>query len=132
MKMKYWAAPVLAITMLLSGAAAEAQYYGPPPQRPDSYGPVQPWESAPREFRAAMQRGFRDGVEGARKDFQNHRPPNVRNRDEFRNPSFIAPADRHDYRMGFRRGYEVAMQHIYGGRGDRGDRGDRGNGYVPR
>ncbi len=104
-------------SLALTVGAASAQYYGPPPQRPDSYGPVQPWETAPQEFRAAMQRGFHDGVEGARKDFQNHRPPNVNNRDEFRNPHFIAPPDRHDYRMGFRRGYQVGVQHIYGGQG---------------
>ena len=61
-----------------------------------------------------MRRGFHDGVEGARKDYQNHRPPNVNNRDEYRNPHFIAPPDRHDYREGFRRGYAVAVSHIYG------------------
>ncbi len=115
-------APVFSLALTVG--AASAQYYGPPPQRPDSYGPVQPWETAPPEFRAAMQRGFHDGVEGARKDFQNHRPPNVNNRDEFRNPHFMAPPDRHDYRMGFRRGYDVGVQHIYGGQG--------GPGYGPR
>ena len=121
-------APCIAtiFSLALMAGAASAQYYGPPPQRPDSYGPVQPWETAPPEFRAAMQRGFHDGVEGARKDFQNHRPPNVNNRDEFRNPHFIAPPDRHDYRMGFRRGYEVGVQHIYGGQGG------PGYGYGPR
>ena len=51
--------------------------------------PPQPWEGVPPEFRAAQQRGFHDGVEGARKDFANHRPPNVNNRDEFRHPNFI-------------------------------------------
>ena len=56
---------------------------------------------------------FRDGVEGARKDFQNRRPPNVNNRDEYRNPHFISSPDRADYRMGFRQGYDVAVRHIY-------------------
>lgn len=114
-------APVL--SLFLMAGAASAQYYGPPPPRPDSYGPVQPWESAPPEFREAMQRGFHDGVEGARKDFQNHRPPNVNNRDEYRNPHFIPRPDRRDYRIAFLRGYNVGVQHMYGG---------QGYGYGPR
>ena len=74
------------------------------------------WDQVPPEFRAAQQRGFHDGIDGARKDFKNHRPPNVNNRDEYRNPHFISPPDRADYRMGFRHGYEVAVRHIYGPR----------------
>ena len=112
------AAPSLATALLLMGSGmATAQYaqQGPPPPPPQAYG-QEGWEQAPPEFRAAQQRGFRDGIQGARKDFDNHRPPNVNNRDEFRNPKFIAPPDRRDYRMGFRRGYEVAVQHIYGPR----------------
>jgi hypothetical protein len=101
--------------MLMSSSTSVmvAQYYGPPPPR---YAQEPGWDQAPREFRAAQQRGFRDGIEGARKDFENHRPPNVNNRDEYRNPKFIAAPDRRDYRMGFRRGYEVAVQHMYGAR----------------
>ena len=108
------AAISLAAALLPMGsgtAIAQYEQQGPPP--PQAYG-QEGWEQAPREFRAAQQRGFRDGIEGARKDFDNHRPPNVNNRDEYRNPHFIAPPDRRDYRMGFRRGYEVAVQHIYG------------------
>jgi hypothetical protein len=55
-------------------------------------------------------------VKGARLDFDNRRPPNVNNRDEYRNPKFIAPPDRQSYRVGFREGYRVAVQHIYNGR----------------
>lgn len=98
--------------MMASGAGVmTAQYYGPPPPQ-YAQGPA--WDQAPPEFRAAQQRGFHDGIEGAKKDFKNHRPPNVMNRDEYRNPHFISPPDREDYRMGFRRGYEVAVRHMYG------------------
>jgi hypothetical protein len=96
---------------LLTGLASAQYYQGPPPQ-----ASAQPWEAPPAQFIAAQQRGYRDGVEGARKDFDNHRPPNVENRDEYRNPKFIKPPDRHDYRVGFRAGYRVAVQHIYGSR----------------
>jgi hypothetical protein len=94
---------LLAIAMLSGTGLATAQY-GPPPA----------WEAPPPQFIAAQQRGYHDGVEGARKDYDNHRPPNVNNRDEYRNPHFIAPPDRRSYREGFREGYHVAVQHIYG------------------
>jgi hypothetical protein len=96
------------LSLTLFAGIASAQY-GPPP-------PPQAWEAPPSQFIAAQQRGYHDGVEGARKDFDNHRPPNVNNRDEYRNPHFIPPPDRHDYRVGFRQGYQVAVQHIYGPR----------------
>ena len=103
------------LTLSLATGFASAQYYQgpPPPPQQGGYAP-QPWEAPPAQFIAAQQRGYRDGVIGARKDFDNHRPPNVNNRDEFRNPNFIPPPDRHDYRIGFREGYRVAVQHIYG------------------
>lgn len=107
----------LAAAILLTGSGmAMAQYYGPPAP-PPQYGPGYGqggWEQAPPEFREAEARGFRDGIDGAKKDFKNHRPPNVMNRDEYRDPHFIAPPDRRDYLIGFRRGYEVAVHHIYG------------------
>lgn len=122
MKLTIWAAPALAFTMLLSGVAIKAQTYEPQPPRPPSYGPVEPWEATPPEYRPAMQRGFHDGVEGARRDLANHRTPDVNNRDEYRNPVSVRRADRRDYRVGFQRGYNNAVRHIYSG----------GPGYFPR
>lgn len=123
MKSTRWVTPALSLAMLASTAAAVAQYYGPPPP-PPGYGHGydhdvdrdgdHDWERMPPEFRAAQQRGFQDGIEGARRDFQNHRRPNVNNRDEFRNPGFIPGPDRRDYRFGFERGYESAVRHMYG------------------
>jgi hypothetical protein len=98
------------LSLSLFAGIASAQY-GPPPPPPQAG-----WEAPPPQFAAARQRGYQDGIVGARKDFDNHRPPNVNNRDEFRNPHFIPPPDRHDYRVGFRQGYQVAVQHIYGPR----------------
>lgn len=116
MRSTRWMISALCLGMTVSAAAASAQYYGQPgpPPPPPGYGQGG-WDQAPQEFRDAMRRGFQDGVQGARKDFENHRQPNVNNRDEYRNPKFIAPPERHDYREGFRRGYSVAVRHIYGG-----------------
>lgn len=71
------------------------------------------WDAPPREWKEIQRRGFQDGIEGARKDFDNHRRPNVNNRDEYRHPNL--PFDlREPYREGFRRGYERAMSHLVG------------------
>jgi hypothetical protein len=107
------ATALLSLGLIAGTALAQPQYYqgpqGPPP-------PQQGWEAPPPQFAAAWQRGYRDGVYGARKDFENHRPPSPMNRDEYRNPHFIAPPDRRDYREGFRHGYQVAVRNIYGPR----------------
>ena len=76
------------------------------------------WDTPPREFREIQRQGFHDGVEGAKKDFDNHRMPDVNNRDEYRHPK-VSKADREDYREGYRRGYEAAMDHLTGHPGPR-------------
>jgi hypothetical protein len=83
----------------------EYQQTGPPPQ--------QQWDALPSEFNDVQRRGFHDGIEGARRDFDNHRRPDVDNRDEFRHPP-VPPEVRGAYREGFRRGYERAMAHLMG------------------
>lgn len=71
------------------------------------------WETPPQEFRDIQRQGFHDGVEAAHKDFDNHRRPDVNNRDEYRHPH-VSRSDRGDYREGFRRGYEMGVSHLYG------------------
>jgi hypothetical protein len=92
-------------------AGAKAQETAPPP---GFYN--QPWTQAPSTYQDEIaRRGFHDGIEGARRDFQNHRPPNVENRDEYRHPP-VSGSARHHYRDAFQRGYEVGVQRIYNGR----------------
>jgi len=71
------------------------------------------WDAPPAEFREIQRQGFHDGIEGARKDFDNHRMPDVNNREEYRHPH-VSPSAREDYKEGFRRGYDVAMRHLVG------------------
>jgi hypothetical protein len=79
----------------------------------------QPWEGPPNEYQRDFERqAFHEGIEGARKDFQNHRRPDVNNRDEYRHPH-VPGYEREPYRDAFRRGYEVAVEHIYNGGGPR-------------
>ena len=112
MRLTRWAGAVLAVVMTAGSGAMMAQYYqqGPPPPGYQDRGT---WDAAPREFRAIQQRGFHDGIEGARHDFDNHRRPDPNNRDEFRKPN-VDRADRRAYREAFRRGYWVGVRHIYG------------------
>lgn len=71
------------------------------------------WDTPPQGLTEIQQRGFRDGIEGARKDFGNHRRPNPNNRDEYRHPD--VPRDRWQaYRYGFRLGYQRGMNHLMG------------------
>ncbi len=107
------AAIALAVSFAVPAGAVFAQY-GPAPVRA-AYGQEGGWDAPPAEFRDAQRQGFHDGIEGARKDFDNHRQPNVNNRDEFRHPN-VAHDLRRDYRDGFRRGYQVAVDHLYHGR----------------
>jgi hypothetical protein len=72
-----------------------------------------PWDQAPGRFSEIGRQGFRDGIEGARRDVENHRRPDPNNRDEYRDPH-VPPQFVDDYREGFRRGYERAMAHLLG------------------
>lgn len=71
------------------------------------------WDMVPSDLPEVQHQGFRDGIEGARKDFDNHRRFSVNNRDEFRHPH-VPREEREAYREGFRRGYEVGTHHLMG------------------
>jgi len=70
------------------------------------------WDMPPRELNEIQRRGFHDGVEGARRDFESHRQPNVENRDEYRRPQLPDEA-REAYRDGYRRGYQAGVSHLF-------------------
>lgn len=116
------AAGAFAAAMLISGGLANASARTPvaatPAPQPyaspqTGYYPNQPWAAPPSEYHAVQEKGFRDGVRGAYKDAQNHRPPNVENRDEYRHPH-VSHRDRRAYRDAFRRGYWTGVQHLMG------------------
>jgi hypothetical protein len=109
MKLNRIALPVFAFALGTSGLiVAQPMAYAA-----QSYAQAQ-WDAPPQEFRDIQRQGYHDGIEGARKDFDNHRRADVNNRDEYRHPHVSASA-RDDYREGFRRGYQVAMDHLMGG-----------------
>lgn len=98
----------LAIALASSARTSLAQQF---------YGPAQYGYGLHASEEAWEQRGFYDGVQGAERDFGNHRQPNVNNREEYRDPDFIPGWARHEYREGFRRGYYKRVRQIYHGDG---------------
>lgn len=123
------AAAVAAVTFISGGAnfasalgvPAQFNQQPPPPPPPPGYGQDRDhdrdreWEGPPQELDEVARHGFHDGIEGARKDFGNHRRPDVHNREEFRHPP-VPHQDRQAYRRGFERGYQVGVEHLMGER----------------
>ncbi|HEY1501957.1 MAG TPA: hypothetical protein VGF88_20450 [Acidobacteriaceae bacterium] len=115
MHLKRVVLPVLALMVAAAGPRV-ARASGAAPVAPGQISFQVQWDAPPQELNEIQRRGFHDGIEGARRDFENHRPPNVENREEYRHPQ-LPPEQREVYRDGFRRGYARAMQHLGGGPG---------------
>ena len=104
----------LAIALSTSGFAMAQPFAAAPQYQDHDHDRDRDWNTPPQEFRDIQRQGFHDGIEGARKDYDNHRRPDVNNRDEYRHPR-VSGSFRADYREGFRRGYETAMDHLMNG-----------------
>jgi hypothetical protein len=76
------------------------------------YAQERGWDAPPPELDEVTRHGFHDGIDGARKDYENHRRPDVNNRDEFRHPH-LPERDREAYRRGYERGYRAGVDHLY-------------------
>ena len=98
-----------------SGYGSSKIHGAPLAQPQEGYGQYYGnWDAPPQGFTDIQRQGFRDGIEGARKDIENHRQPDPNNRDEYRHPDL--PKHKRDaYREGFRRGYDAGIQHLTGG-----------------
>ncbi len=106
--------PAIALFLGVAGLGAIKASGLPQDQHHDAYGQDRGgWDAPPQELQEIQRQGFRDGIEGARKDSDNHRRPNVNNRDEYRHPS-VPRGQRDAYREGFRRGYNVGVSHLMG------------------
>ena len=102
---------VLVLSLLGSGvivARMNAAAQGPPPGYAQENGG---WDAPPHEFNDIQRQGFHDGIESAHRDFDHHRTADARDHEEYRHPH-VDPNARDAYREGFRRGYDVAMQHL--------------------
>jgi hypothetical protein len=113
MKNKLALSSLLALSIPATVLMVAPKAYAAPAQEAAVVVDQQGWDAPPHEFSEIQRKGFHDGVDGARKDFDRHRAPNVEDRDEYRHPHVDASA-RDDYRAGFRRGYDAAMNHLQG------------------
>jgi hypothetical protein len=112
MKIKWFAFSLLAVSLGTPGFTKARAAEAAPPHPEYSFAQERgQWETPPAEFREVERQGYHDGIEGARRDFDNHRQPDVNNREEYRHPHVEASA-REDYREGYRRGYEKAADHL--------------------
>ncbi|HZB88309.1 MAG TPA: hypothetical protein VE291_06610 [Terracidiphilus sp.] len=102
-----------ALGLILSASGAGLAWAGGLAPQPIQYGEEGRWDAPPHEMNEIARQGFHDGIDGARRDFDHHREPNVENREEYRHPH--VPRDLRDaYRDGFRRGYDRATAHLQG------------------
>jgi hypothetical protein len=113
MKNKWVLSSLLALSIPVTGLMVTPKAHAAVIQEGPGMVEQQGWDAPPHEFSEIQRRGFHDGVEGARKDFDKHRAPNVEDRDEYRHPH-VDHSARDDYREGFRHGYDAAMNHLEG------------------
>jgi hypothetical protein len=95
---------------LALAAAPAMTLYGqdgpPPPPPPGAWQPQEP----PGSWSQIWHQGFHEGVEAARHDIQSGRPADPDHHESFRHPN-VPPDQRHDFREGFRRGYQAFLEH---------------------
>lgn len=63
------------------------------------------------QWSSAWHQGFHEGAEAARRDMNQGRHPDADDHPEFRHPDVGGPEMRHDFRDGFRRGYNMVVEH---------------------
>ena len=111
MKLTRLIAPAVAVA-LFAGTGSLFAAPAPAPSAPAPFfGQGPDWNTPPGEYNEFRRMGFHDGIEGARKDFENHRPFTPENRDEYRHPH-VPRNVYHDYREAFREGYHRAVQNL--------------------
>lgn len=116
------ATPVLMLGLIAS--AAHAQYYPQqqyPQQQPyqngypQGYQPdygARGWDAPPPDYENDVRRrGFHDGIDAARFDFQNGRHMDFDDAQLYRRPP-VPRNLRNDYRQAFSRGYQTAQQRM--------------------
>lgn len=129
MTLNRFAVSALALVLSAGTGAAVAQYsapgtgaYGYAPvhtsmqDRDDHDRRDEPmtWDAAPRGYNDIQLRGYRDGIDGAQKDYGNHRRPNPNNRENYKHPHDVPHDLDRDYRAAFRQGYRRAFRHLEG------------------
>lgn len=112
MKTKVLAIPALAIALAAAAGWMTTKANAAPLAQPAA-GLYQdrPWDEPPSEFREVQKKGFHEGVEAARHDFESHNHKDADDHENYKHPH-VERSLRDDYREGFKRGYDAAMHHM--------------------
>ncbi len=118
----WFAVSALALSLGATSGGLTARAYAAPASSPAAgYQEGQGrWDEAPSEYRDAQRQGFHDGVEAARRDFENRRHKDADDHEMYKHPP--VERDLHgDYRSAFKEGYGRAMHHMREERHDHDD-----------
>lgn len=125
MKIALFTIPALALC-IATPAAVNASAHEPLPvsasaQYPDQGRQDQDrnWNREPDNYRDAQRQGFHEGMEAARRDYDQHRHADVDDHQMYKHPPVDGGDARRDFRQGFKEGYRRAMDHMRN-EGDRG------------
>jgi len=111
MNRNWIAISTLAVSLALPGGILAARGNAAPASAAPSFYQERPWDQPPDEFRDVQKQGFRDGIDAAHHDIDNHRHRDAEHHERFRHPPVSHDLVR-DYRDGFRRGYDTAWNHF--------------------
>jgi hypothetical protein len=112
MQIKWISVPALALCLASMGAL-KAHARGIQPSSGVSQYQDHPdrWDAAPNAYSDAQRRGFHEGMEAARRDFQERRHADADDHDIYKHPP-VEESARKEFREGFREGYQRAMEHM--------------------
>ena len=111
MKALRFALPLIAAAAVAAPAfSAHAQDYD---RRSTTTTTTYQWDAVPQGYSDIARRGWHDGMEAARMDWQAHRWMDPYHSAMFRNPPVPGPA-RSEYRNAYLRGYDAATHHDRG------------------
>lgn len=121
---KWFSVSALALCMAAPVAIKATAQEPPPPPNPQytpqyqDQGRDRDWNRDPDNYRDAQRQGFHEGMEAARRDFQDRRHADADDNRMYKHPPVRGDEAKRDYREGFKEGYRRAMDHMRNG-GDR-------------
>jgi len=99
-----------AAVMIIPAVPAQAQNYQ---NRQVTTTTTYQWDAVPQGYSDIARRGWHDGLEAARMDWEAHRTMDPYHTMMFRRPPVQGPA-KAEYRNAYLRGYDAAMHHNRG------------------
>lgn len=113
MKIALFTIPALALCIAAPAAIkASAHEAQPVPTASQYQDHDRDWDRAPDSYRDAQRQGFHEGMEAARRDFDQRRHADADDHQVFKHPPVEGDEARHDFREGFKEGYHRAMEHM--------------------